>query len=774
MRMRSEDGRNLAMHRMMSDSTWDATYWMSRAKRAMGLPAGAELPIVAQREIGQILADGEKAKERIAQTSKKIVDAQKGKKPVIPDNGPDLPPLSGPPPKTLYGTQEVEIGKTPRTPAELKGAVETLYGELQNLGQSARDLPELKGAVETIRGRLQEITDVLEGEAPKGPDLQGAIRTVAGAQKDIGGLRAGMEQLKQQKIKLARKMKNLDRSGWTETIIALRNVGLLTGIKTHLRNIGGNASFQVLEELQRIPAATVDLALSLKTGQRTVQGASPKAMAAAINEARTKGFRAAKQVMREGASVDELGKVELHRELNSGVKWLDTYHKYVVRTMSAEDRVFKSYAYRRSLEEQAVLKARNGGPSIVETLRNPPESMVTQAIADANFATFNNSNVIASGVRSMQGRMRSEGTAGKVAAAGIDLAVPFKNTPANIIARVFDYAGAGFVKAGYHAINSMVQGSMTPAMQRAISQGMGRGMTGAALITLGYSLAQKGLATGVQPTEAGQQNVAQAAGRLPGAIRAFGRWNQVAPFSPAGNLITIGATLQRESSKPLRDEARRPGNIAAIATRTALEQPMLKGLSDIVEAARNPAATGERVTSSMIGSFVPTLLADSAALFDPYMRDSRSDGFLESLYKGFQNRTPGWRNFLPVLRDVFGEAVQEPSAVVVNPMISTKAKEISDPAIQRMITSETSIGFPRRDAGESKESYSLRSQIVGREIKRRTDNLSFDVDADMDQKRSQIKKAVDAARDQSSDLFRSVKKLPEAERIERLKERLAQ
>ena len=739
MRMRSEDGRNLAMHRMMSDSTWDASYWLARAKRAKGIPAGAELPTKVQRDIGDILTNGQKAADKVGGARKEIA-----RKLGIPENDvPNLPELTGGRPETLYGTQEATIGKRGDAP---KGEDGVVPGEQLDLNP-ARAVPEL----------------------PPGPPV-----STKGIQQDIANYRQGMEELKQHKIRLARKMRELDRSGWMETLIALRNVGLLTGLKTHMRNIGGNASFQILEELSRLPAATVDLVMSLKTGQRTMQGASPKALLAALNEARTKGIADAREVFRTGATVDELGKVELHRELNSGIPWLDGYARFITRTMAAEDRVFKSFAFRRSLEEQAALTAKNGGPSIIETIRNPPDAMIQQAIYDAQVATFNNPNVFAQGVKAMQGRMRSEGTPGKMAAAAIDIAVPFKNTPANIIARVFDYAGGGFAKAGFHAIRAMVDGTMTPAMQRAISQGVGRGMTGAALITLGYMLGKKGLATGVQPTDPGAQNVAQAAGRLPGSVQVAGRWHQVAPFSPAGNLITIGATIARESSKPLRDESRRPGNIAAIAARTALEQPMLKGLSDTVEALRNPAATGERVTSTTIGSFIPTLLADSAALFDPYMRDARTDGFLESLYKGFQLRTPGWRNVLPQRFDVLGDPVRNTPGTFVNPMISAPAKELSDPAIQRLITTETAIGFPRRDPGESKESFSLRSQIVGREIKRRVGQIEFDAASDMDQRRTQVKRAVDASRDQFADFFRAMRALPEAERIERLRARLAQ
>lgn len=107
--------------------------------------------------------------------------------------------------------------------------------------------------------------------------------------------------------------------------------------------------------------------------------------------------------------------------------------------------------------------------------------------------------------------------------------------------------------------------------------------------------------------------------------------------------------------------------------------------------------------------------------------------------------------------------------VAVNPMISPKAKELTDPAIQKIIATETSVGFPRRDPGEGRDSYSLRAQLVGREIKRRVGAIEFDPSATVEQKRRQVKIAVDGARDRISQIVQPLKALPETERVARLK-----
>lgn len=60
---RSQDGRNLAYHRIMAEGSFDATYWLSRARRAMGLPEGAELPADVQAAIREATRKSQAAED---------------------------------------------------------------------------------------------------------------------------------------------------------------------------------------------------------------------------------------------------------------------------------------------------------------------------------------------------------------------------------------------------------------------------------------------------------------------------------------------------------------------------------------------------------------------------------------------------------------------------------------------------------------------------------------------------------------------------------------
>jgi hypothetical protein len=590
MRMRSEDGRNLAMHRMTVDSleTWyDASFWMSKAKRELGLPTGTDLPEDIMRALRDIMERGRHA---------------------------------------------VETGRDPE-PIQLE---------------------------------------------------------------------------------LTRFMAGLRRSSLLETITAIRKAGLLTGPKTHMRNVLGNAAFQVLEETMRVPAVLVDLALSVATGRRTVHGISPRAIAASSYEAATKGVQQAAEVMRTGATKADAKRYDGRGELNSGIRWIDGYVNFVFRTMSAADRVFKSYAFRRSLEEQAALEAINRGVSPLELLAKPPAAMLARAIADAEFATFNNPNAVA------QGLQRFKSALSPVGRFVVDTAVPFSNTPSNIVARMLDYTPVGLTGAvGRAAVARAINGAMTAEQQRVFSTGIGRGMTGSALLYLGWTLAAAGLATGIGGDDEGDRNVRDAAGMLSGAIKIAGRWHQTATFSPAGNIVALGASMQRTATKPFRQETQRVGKMAAIGAGLVLEQPMLKGLSDMIDALERPESRGEALVGSVSGSFVPTFVNDIASGFDPYRRTARAEGFKDSLWTGAAARFPGLRNQLPSRLTVFGDPQAQTTRAIWDPTIATVARDMSDQVLRELVKHDVGIGWPQKRSGETAEDFRARTIVTGKSMRER-------------------------------------------------------
>src|SRR5205085_12343251 len=122
----------------------------------------------------------------------------------------------------------------------------------------------------------------------------------AALQKQLSAVRLAQQGTQTQ---LAKRLAGLDHTSKLETLSALRKAGLLTGIKTHLRNVGGNTLFQAAEELSRVPASIADLAVSAVTKQRTITGVDPGAVARSAREAATRGVREAWETLKTGAPV---------------------------------------------------------------------------------------------------------------------------------------------------------------------------------------------------------------------------------------------------------------------------------------------------------------------------------------------------------------------------------------------------------------------------------------------------------------------------------------
>jgi len=738
MRIRSEEGRNLAINRMEADSTWDTAYWLNRARQAEGLPPGMPPSDKVRNEIQTIIDEGHRAQTELDDAIR--VETTWGTQQ-------EFPPPQTPPFVPKAPTPSPDIPSTP---------VQTTWGTQPPLVPVPPPLP--------TGGTL-------------GPPPPAVRARVTRARRAVQVARQNM----------AATVTKLQKSGWLETISSLRKAGLF-GVFTRVRNVGANAAFQVAEEVSRLPAVLVDMAMSLGGSDRQVQGISPRAVAKSGYYAATQGLRDAADAIRYGVTTNELGKVEVQKPLNSGIGWLDKFANFQFREMAAEDRIFKSYAFRRSLEEQLWLESRRTGQPMpsetqiqssiqaakmrgqgsgVSAPLTPNETMIANAISYAEYATFNNRNILAQTFVNNPKRaaFASPSPALNAAGAALDLIVPFANTPANVIARQFDYTPLGSLPRMALALKGNER--------RTFELAMGRGMTGTALIYLGWKLSEKGLATGTWEEEAGQRNVAEAAGRTPGAVRIGDRWIGTGQLAPAGSLVMVGAALQREATQPLKNELMRPGKVGAIATKAAMEQPFLAGMSNLVEALQNPGNRGERFASGMVGSFVPTYLSEISAGFDPYLRDARPEGTGEMLYKGAQARTPG-RFSLPPRLDVLG---QERG----NATVGSQALEMSSAIRNELQSNNISIGFPQRKPDETATTYRLRSQFVGRLIDEKVRGVlrrpGYPA-ASTEKRREWLDKAVADAREQASQTLERTFKTDEAhekfliQQIERVESRL--
>ena len=513
-------------------------------------------------------------------------------------------------------------------------------------------------------------------------------------------------------------LNRLARTSTLDTISALRKAGLLTGIKTHLRNVGGTGLFQGAEELARIPAAVVDLAFSAVTKKRTITGANPGAVARAGYEAATKGVREAAQILRRGATDEQLQALQLDREVKTGSKVLDTYVNGVFRTLAAEDKLFKTYAFRRALEDraqaQALTEARQGkikrnevDGRVKELVANAPDSLAAEAILDAEVATFNNENLVSKAMSGARRELRkTEG--GRIADFTIDLFLPFVRTPTNVVARLLEYSPVGFGKNAYQAARAITTRAFSEAEQRNFARTFGRASVGSGLILLGYKLYEAGLATGMSDDERTKRNRDFAAGRTPGAILnpKTNTWHQITGFSPVGSLIAIGASIAREHSQLLKNESQRPAKYAGIGAQVVAQQPLLIGAKDIGEAITQPMKTSERA-GRIAGSFVPTIVNDVGELADPVRREGR--GFTGQI----QKRIPLLRQALPAATDALGRPLEDRKTAFFDPTLTSEAKDKTRSLERELTRLDIGLSGIQQARGETEQQFRERRQRYG-------------------------------------------------------------
>jgi len=505
-----------------------------------------------------------------------------------------------------------------------------------------------------------------------------------------------------------------ERTPVIETISALRKAGLLTGAKTHLKNVGGNLGFQLSEEAARVPAAIADMLISPFTKRRTITGPSLDSMARSSYEAATKGVKEARDIIRRGVTDEDMIRLGLDREINSGSKILDSYVNGVFRLLNAEDRVFRTYAYRRALEDRAKAMAlteiRAGeisrgslGQRVREIIEQPPESLASGALADAEVATFTEANRLAEGFSRFKEALPPSG---RFAA---DLIFPFVKTPTNIVKRMLEYSPLGFGRNAFQVASAVTKKAFTEAEQRAFAQTFGRAAVGSGLVALGAKLYSEGVMTGLIEDDPARRARDEAAGRIPGAILnpLTNTWHQVVGFAPLGNLLAIGATLAREVGQEREDAPL--SAITEVVTQAVGEQPLLIGTQQIASALRSPGTTSARLLGGIAGSFVPTMASDIAEASDPNQREART------LVDRIEKRIPGVRNLLPEDVDVLGRPRQDfgPGQAFIDPTRAATAEQFTNPLFGELVRLDQGISGFRKKSDETEEIYTRRVQAFG-------------------------------------------------------------
>lgn len=482
---------------------------------------------------------------------------------------------------------------------------------------------------------------------------------------------------------LALYVANLRQPTVAEKFGTLWKAGLLTSPTTHIANVTSNTAMGLLKVPEKLIATGLDKAASLVTGKRTTTF-SPGAMLKGYGQGAVNAY----DYLKTGIDPDALGKVDVKANPIKN-PLLKGYTDTVFRSLGAEDIVFKGGPYAESIASQAKVIGMNEGlrgkgltERVKELIAVPTDEMLLQAKKDAQEATFQQDNVLASTASGIKNKyVSSDNPLKQMVGAAADMVVPFTKTPTNVALETLKRTPAGIIGALAKQLSPKTRS------QKDLVESLSKGITGTGLVGLGALLFREGMATGQPPDDQSERERWYAEGKQANAIKIGDHWFQLNRISPLGNLISLGAEYERLGKEQAGLQL--AGSTALTGAGGLLDQTFLSGVSDLLDAIKDPDRYGERWSGNFVASVVPSIVSRIARGLDPVLRkpDSISD-YLAA-------RTPGLTGSVAPVIDLFGNEVTREGGLgksLFDPFNSSKVN--NDPTLKEIQKVGADIGVP--------------------------------------------------------------------------------
>ena len=368
---------------------------------------------------------------------------------------------------------------------------------LQLFSLMRRMAPE--GQLMTVQKTVQRSVENLikNGQVKKGyapsiePQLQeNYLKAAREAQKakTPGDVEAARQKLKAAEnailLSEAAKIPATFKAKWD----AWRYMGMLGNLKTQIRNGAGNAAYIPYKAAKDAIGAAMELAIPKDQRTKAIMNLARKADRDLLSWARADGKSGQVQdALKYSAKLgdDVSGDVIRQNIRIFNTEALEAIRKAVEWAPSFGDMVFKNHYYANSLA--GFLKAR--GYSIQDVMDGKVSDGVFQearsyAIQEAMKATFNDCNAFSDFIVNL--RYKGDNPVGKAMNLLGEGIMPYRRTPANIVARAVDNSPASIVRGAVNLATKVRNGQMSAAT--AIDQ-MASGLTGSGAVLLGFALA---------------------------------------------------------------------------------------------------------------------------------------------------------------------------------------------------------------------------------------------------------------------------------------------
>lgn len=402
---------------------------------------------------------------------------------------------------------------------------------------------------------------------------------------------------------------------------AWRYLSMLGNFRTHIRNIAGNAGFTAV----RLPKNIIATSLEYTTDGATKLVNKLFGTDHEIN--RTKAFlnylkgadrdyiklglsdyaNVQEQILSGGKFSDVRNEIESYkRPFKNSSDWGKRTHsgkaargaRAVTDVMwqgtnavqqgsqialDVEDAWFAAPAYAKALA--SYLKANRvkaedfaNGTMSAERI----DKARATAIVEAQKATYRDFNDFSNFVSRLGRGYTGNNKAAKAANVLVEGVLPFRRTPANILARGVEYSPIGLLKGLTYDLYQVSKGNKTAA--EAIDQ-IAAGLTGTALLGLGVLLAKMGLVRGASSDDDKENALDDLQGHQDYALQIGGKSITLDWLAPEAIPFFVGVEMFAASEHEGEMDLKAILNAAAKISDPILETSMLQSLQDLINSA---------------------------------------------------------------------------------------------------------------------------------------------------------------------------------------------
>lgn len=426
-------------------------------------------------------------------------------------------------------------------------------------------------------------------------------------------------------------------STWTDKLNAWRYTAMLTNPTTHVRNIVGNLAAAIQRNVKNLVGATLE-----KVFVRDVQQRTKSVLGFDKNDRELRKYAASQYAQDRNATLGS-GKYSEQQRGSREIQdrrrifenaLLEGIRKKNAGALEWEDaRLFGQPTYVQSFAQALKAKGVTAEDIAAGRKRDLVESARAYAVEEARKATYRDTNAFSKWVsdKARAVEATAEDTrATRAVKRGLNLVVegllPFKKTPANILARGMEYSPVGLVSTLTLGAADLKSGKITPAQ---FIDHLSAGLSGTGILGLGMWLASMGVLT----AKAGgdddkEQKMLDQMGRQDYALNLPGGTYTLDWLAPTSIPLFTGAAIMEamaDDGFQLEDVLSAMQGMGDVVLETSMLSSLETVLSNISYAENKLGAFATETATSYLGQFVPTLGGRIANMMDDTSRRSYTE-----------------------------------------------------------------------------------------------------------------------------------------------------